>query len=248
MIDNTYKMKIAEEWPETFPSSLSGLFAFYECLCTLAIIGCEIGSILIDLYNATIYVGLWASVFFMVAWITQILSASCRRTYHCAKVTLITQCIGLVFAACVIGFDAYFIIYPDACFFPSTLCNSTAPIRGLFYSEDEFNNIKILLIKGQLAIATLMFAFCIDYIIMFVATHIRLKNKIQALSRISTITNARNTLVSVNNENNPINNVSSITEKNISTSISTTFEHPSIQLSRHSRWSMDSIELNPVKI
>ncbi len=75
MTDSTYARVLEEhQWHEQFPSSLSGLLAFYECLCTITIIGCELGSVLIDLYNATIYVGFWSSIFFITAWISQILA------------------------------------------------------------------------------------------------------------------------------------------------------------------------------
>lgn len=72
MTDNAHRIDLEKQWREIFPSTLSGLFSFYQCLCTIAIIGCEIGSILIDLFNATIYVGLWGSLFFLIAWISQI--------------------------------------------------------------------------------------------------------------------------------------------------------------------------------
>lgn len=73
MIDNTHKMQLEleKQWRENFPALLSELFAFYQFLCTIAIIGCEVGGMLIDLFNATIYVGIWAGLFFMVAWILQ---------------------------------------------------------------------------------------------------------------------------------------------------------------------------------
>jgi hypothetical protein len=89
---------------------------------------------------------------------------------------LIMHCIALFFAACVIGFDTYFLIYPTTCFFSLSLCNSTVPLRGIFYSEDHFNNIKIPLLKGQLATAAVMVAFSIDYIIMYASTSCRMTN------------------------------------------------------------------------
>ncbi len=71
MISNKNKTELEKQWREKFPSTLSGLFSFYQCLCTIVIIGCELGSILIDIFHATIYVGFWASLFFMIAWISQ---------------------------------------------------------------------------------------------------------------------------------------------------------------------------------
>jgi hypothetical protein len=57
MIDNTYKIDLQKHWIGKFPSTLSSLFAFYPCLCTIAIFGSELGSVLIDIFHATIYVG-----------------------------------------------------------------------------------------------------------------------------------------------------------------------------------------------
>jgi hypothetical protein len=76
MSDNANKIDLEQKWSEKFPSTLVGLFAFYQCLCTIAIIGCEIGSVLIDLFNATIYVGFWASLFLIIAWISQAVSGT----------------------------------------------------------------------------------------------------------------------------------------------------------------------------
>lgn len=64
-----------QTWRQKFPSVLSGILSIVQLLVTLVIIGCEVGSMLIDIVTATIYVGLWASLFFMVAWISQ--SAAC---------------------------------------------------------------------------------------------------------------------------------------------------------------------------
>jgi hypothetical protein len=75
MIDNTHEIELQKQWHEKFPSTLSGLFAFYQCLCTITIFGCELGSILIDIFNATIYVGFWASIVFMIAWISQVVAS-----------------------------------------------------------------------------------------------------------------------------------------------------------------------------
>jgi hypothetical protein len=80
MLDNTYRTELEKQWQEKFPSTLSGLFSFYQCLCTIAIIGCEVGSVLIDQFNATIYVGFWASLFFIIAWISQ--AAAGTKIFH----------------------------------------------------------------------------------------------------------------------------------------------------------------------
>ena len=79
----------------------------------------------------------------------------------------------MVFALCVIGFDAYYIVSPQTCFFPSSVCNSSASTRGLFYSDYNFTYIKIPLIKAQLAFGVLMFFLCIAYVIIYIVTSAR---------------------------------------------------------------------------
>jgi hypothetical protein len=62
-------------WRRKFPSVISGILSFVQFVVTIIIIGCEVGSILIDIVTATIYVGLWASLFFIIASISQ--AATC---------------------------------------------------------------------------------------------------------------------------------------------------------------------------
>jgi hypothetical protein len=64
-----------QPWRKKFPAVFSGIMAFLQCVVTFVIIGCEIGSMLINIVTATIYVGLWAGLFFMFAWISQ--ASSC---------------------------------------------------------------------------------------------------------------------------------------------------------------------------
>jgi hypothetical protein len=62
-------------WRQKFPSVASGIFSFLQFVITFVIIGCEVGSMLIDIVTATIYVGLWASLFFICAAMSQ--ASSC---------------------------------------------------------------------------------------------------------------------------------------------------------------------------
>jgi len=62
-------------WQPKFPTAITGLLSLVQFFITVVIIGCEVGSILIDIVTATIYVGFWASLFFIVAWIS--LAGSC---------------------------------------------------------------------------------------------------------------------------------------------------------------------------
>jgi hypothetical protein len=60
-----------EQWKKKYPSIITGILSFIQFVVTFVIIGCEVGSVLIDAIVATIYVGFWAGLFFMIAWITQ---------------------------------------------------------------------------------------------------------------------------------------------------------------------------------
>jgi hypothetical protein len=74
----------------------------------------------------------------------------------------------MFFALCVIGFDAYFIVNPTTCYFSSTICNSSASGRGFFYTQSNFDNIKIPCIKGQLGAGAVMFTLCLVYVIIYI--------------------------------------------------------------------------------
>ena len=246
MTDKTYKIEFERQWTEKFPVTLIGLLAFYQCLCTIAIIGCEIGSVMIDVFNATIYVGFWASMIFMVTWIVQAVTAGWRRNYQFATYTFVMQCITLVFALCVICFDSYFISNSTACFFSTALCNIQASGRGLFYSSDNFNSVKIPLIKGQLAVGVLMFAFSIDYIIIYVVFRVHIKNTIEEASRpvrTTRIIGRRSTTVGVlnmskNTKNSPAFPSSS---RHTIAGIDIFSESSMVKSLNRSRWSIDSI-------
>ncbi|CAF4575193.1 unnamed protein product, partial [Rotaria magnacalcarata] len=58
-------------WRQKFPAVLSGILAFLQFVVAIIIIGCEVGSILIDIITVTIYVGFWAGLFFLVASFSQ---------------------------------------------------------------------------------------------------------------------------------------------------------------------------------
>ena len=60
----------AEQWKKKYPSIISGILAFLQFGITFVIIGCEVGSVLIDMVTATIYVGFWSGIFFIFAWLS----------------------------------------------------------------------------------------------------------------------------------------------------------------------------------
>jgi len=71
MIDNVQKKIPPQQlWRQKFPARISGLFSIAQLVVTVVIIGCEVGSMLIDIVTATIYVGIWAGFFFVIASIS----------------------------------------------------------------------------------------------------------------------------------------------------------------------------------
>ena len=69
----------AQPWKIKFPAIITGILSFFQLVIAIAIIGCEIGSILIDMITSTIYVGLWAGFFFLIASIS--LAVSCKSFF-----------------------------------------------------------------------------------------------------------------------------------------------------------------------
>ena len=95
----------------------------------------------------------------------------CCRIRCCGIATLFFQCLAIPLALCVIGFDGYFLNNPTQCFF-STSCSSL----GYSYSwyglsnTDTLYNIKVPLIRGQLATGVLMLVSCMIYIVIYALT------------------------------------------------------------------------------
>lgn len=64
-------------------------------------------------------------------------------------------------------------MFPGTCFFPSSTCTSTGSARGPFYSTTNFNNIKMSVIKGQLAAGCVIFVLCIAFIALYIYTVVK---------------------------------------------------------------------------
>ena len=183
------------EWREKYPCLVACLLTTFQAIIAIVIDGCEIGSILIDIVNGTIYVGLWAGIFFFIAWISQASASKWsyfQFVYHCfnsyfidcgcrnhgyALYAMINQIVALLFSVCVIAFDAYFIVYPKTCFFSKTICNASGSSRGAYYSSDNFDYIKIPLIKAQLSAGAVMFVLCLVFISIYLGTACRVYRK-----------------------------------------------------------------------
>jgi hypothetical protein len=76
----------------------------------------------------------------------------------------------MCFAICVIGVDAYYITNPTTCYFSLSICSSSGSARGVFYSQSNFNSIKIPLLKGQLAAGVVMFTLCLFFVIIYMTS------------------------------------------------------------------------------
>ena len=105
----------------------------------------------------------------------------------------------MFFSMCVIGFDIYYIVHPTTCFFSSSICSSSDHSRGIFYSDANFNNIKMPLIKGQLAAGAVMWVLCIIYVIIYIITAIRVHKGKQSPIIYPQVSNAYPVLPTVSN-------------------------------------------------
>jgi hypothetical protein len=68
-----------QPWKAKFPVIIAGILAFLQFGIAFVIIGLEIGSVLIDMVTATIYVGFWGGLFFIAAFSS--LAGSCMYNY-----------------------------------------------------------------------------------------------------------------------------------------------------------------------
>ena len=109
------------------------------------------------------------------------LGCCCRRR-GCGVATLIFQCLAIPMAICVIGFDAYFLNHPTQCFLSDDCYSYSDYLTGSWSYLSSINalvDIKIPVIKGQLAAGVLMLVSCIIYIIIFVITAYRISKNNQ---------------------------------------------------------------------
>ena len=100
-----------------------------------------------------------------------------------------------------------------------------------------------------------MFAFCIDYIIIYITTFIQIKKYQKSILQNSNqggvsnpIRNQRTTDGLITNENNLHDTSLPVIDINTSTSNDYVFNTSLNDSRRLSRWSFDSIDLNPIKI
>jgi hypothetical protein len=84
-------------------------------------------------------------------------------------------------ALCVIAFDGYFLNNPTLCWF-TTRCDTYASYDQFSDLTDpaDLYNIKVPLIKGQLAAGVLMLVTCLIYIIIYIITSYQISKQIRS--------------------------------------------------------------------
>ena len=157
------------QWRRRFPCGVLTILCLLEMIFTFIILGCEVGSMIIDFYRMNAFVGYWAFPFFMCAWLSLAGAGCCCRTSCCISAALVFQCLAIPVSICVIGLDGYFLNNPLQCFF-SNDCSSayTSQSYGYPLNSSDFFNIKIPLVKAQLAAGVLMLVCCIVFIIIYI--------------------------------------------------------------------------------
>ncbi|UJR32423.1 hypothetical protein I4U23_019885 [Adineta vaga] len=138
-----------ELWRRFFPTTVANLTSIAQLFLTVAIVGCEV-----------------------IAWFSLACASCCCRTRNCGIGTLVFQCLSLIMASCVVGFDIYFLVHPTQCFFSNRIFISDAFSRS---DMSTLYDVKVRIIWGQLAAGVLMFISNIFYVIFFVETNRRVK-------------------------------------------------------------------------
>ncbi|CAF3402627.1 unnamed protein product [Rotaria socialis] len=164
-------------WREKLPAVIVDLLSVFELILTLTIVGCQIGGDFVDAARMNVFIGYWTFPSFMCAWIALSGAGCCCRTRCCGITALVFQCIAIPFALSLVGLDAYFLNNPTQCFF-SNSCNSdsSSSYSGYYLSNyTTLYEIKVPLVKGQLAAGVLMFVSCMIFIVIFAVTSYRVK-------------------------------------------------------------------------
>lgn len=103
----------------------------------------------------------------------------CCRIRCCGITTLVFQFLAIPMALSVVGLNVYFLMNPTHCWFLNTCMMNEFWSRTEYYDTTTLYNIKIPIIKGQLAAGGLMVASQAIYIIIFVMTNHKVSQTIQ---------------------------------------------------------------------
>ncbi|CAF1234773.1 unnamed protein product [Rotaria sp. Silwood1] len=173
---------------ERFPRWITGVIGIVQLVLTAGILGLEIVSNYIDLGHGTIWVGIWASIIFIITFLQMFfITCCCRGRCNSFYVFIMTIVSGLL-AIVVIYFDQLFMNEPCKCYLGDTLC---CIMRGVPTFSSNFTGVlqdctnaltlgtissktcpsipydKVSYIKAQLACAVAMVVTCAVYIVVF---------------------------------------------------------------------------------
>ncbi|UJR24879.1 hypothetical protein I4U23_006248 [Adineta vaga] len=145
-----------KRWRRQWPYTITIILATLMLLFTLIIIILEIASLAVDNSNtysntASTGAGIWCSLAFLLATVCMyflVIVYDC--SFLCSLYTLVAHLIASIFICILVGLDANAVT-------PYNQQLSTAPT-------------KIQILKGQLAVAILMFLFPIAYLAIFIYT------------------------------------------------------------------------------
>ncbi|CAF2123816.1 unnamed protein product [Rotaria magnacalcarata] len=185
-----------QNFNDRFPLSVVAILAVIQMLTTFSIIGLEIGHIVYNVRLTNLFVGFWASLPFTILWISTFANVCCCRRRSCATHTLVENCISFIFAFILIGINAAFLRRPDACFFTERVC---ANLYRLNYDVENFGcvlddksphcrNVRLTLIKAQLASGVIMAVTCFLYFILYGITTVKASRSTR--HQAPTVTNA----------------------------------------------------------
>ena len=172
------------QWRRRFPCGVLTILCLLQVIFSFAVIGCEVGSMIVDFYRMNAFVGYWAFPFFMCAWISLAGAGCCCRTSCCITAALVFQCLAIPVSIGVIGLDGYFLNHPLQCFF-SDYCSYYSYYGYDYYSNSttnrnpspssDFYSIKLPLVKAQLAAGVLMLVSCIVFIIIYIIANVLMR-------------------------------------------------------------------------
>ncbi|CAF1467786.1 unnamed protein product [Didymodactylos carnosus] len=171
-------------WRKTFPRGIAALIGTCQMFLTFGILACETLSMIVDFYHAMLFVGYWAGAFFTITWIS-VYGSLCCKGRGCTTYTLVTQVICLCLAICVLVIDIIFLSNPFLCFYGTYTCTSSSSTTytswSFLASTSDIYNLKVPILKGQLAGAVLMLVLAIIYIILYIVTAVKVRGHSNAI-------------------------------------------------------------------
>lgn len=161
----------------------------------------EVFNILMDLWHANVFGGIWAGIILFVNWIlifvTGMKSFSvhssldrsfylvcCATTVTASTFSLVWNCITLIAVGTLIVFDVLFIIDPTMCILTPTCSTQpqTFSFNYVVQSISQFQSYSIydskkLFLQIQVGCASLAFLISVIYIIVFLVCRLKLRER-----------------------------------------------------------------------